>query len=107
MSFQTAFFLKLKQTKMLKLFKTTALLEGVSSILLFFFAMPMKYLMDDKQFIRPIGMAHGVLFMAFVALAIYFAVKEKWDFKKAAIIFLCAFIPFGTFYVDKKYLKNA
>lgn len=92
---------------MLKSFKITAVLEGISSLLLFFFAMPMKYLFDDKQFIRPIGMAHGILFTLFIAFVVYFAFKEKWNFEKIAIAILCSIIPCGTFYFDKKYLKNA
>ena len=92
---------------MLRIFRLTAILEGISSLLLFFFAMPMKYLKNDKQFIRPIGMAHGVLFTLFVIIAIYFAFKDKWNFKKTAIVLICAIIPCGTFYVDKKYLNHA
>ncbi len=92
---------------MFKLFKTTAILEGISSILLFFIAIPLKYFFDNKQFMRPIGMAHGVLFCFFMAMAVYFALKEKWNFKKTLFVFLAAVLPCGTFYVDKKYLKNA
>lgn len=89
-----------------RIFKITGLLEGISSILLFFVAMPMKYLFNNKSLISPVGMAHGVLFVVFIALAIVLYFKEKWNFKKFVIICICAFIPLGTFYVDKKYLKN-
>jgi integral membrane protein len=92
---------------MLKLFKTIAILEGISSILLFFIAMPLKYFLNNKQFMRPIGMAHGVLFCVFVIIALYFAVIEKWNLKKALIVFIASILPCGTFYIDKKYLKNA
>lgn len=87
-----------------KIFKAVGLLEGLSSILLFFVAMPMKYLMDNPSLIRPVGMAHGVLFVIFVVFALILAYREKWDWKKIAIVNICAFIPLGTFYVDKKYL---
>jgi integral membrane protein len=91
---------------MLKLFRIIAILEGISSILLFFVAMPLKYLFNNKEYMRPIGMAHGVLFTFFIVIALYFALKEKWDFKKGFIVFICSIIPCGTFYVEKKYLKN-
>ena len=91
---------------MLRIFKNIAILEGISSILLFFVAMPLKYLLNNKEFMRPIGMAHGVLFVFFVVIALYFALKEKWNFKKVAIVFICSFIPCGTFYVEKKYLST-
>ena len=92
---------------MLKFFKVIAILEGISSILLFFVAVPMKYILNNKQFIRPFGMAHGVLFSIFIIITFIFAIIYKWNFKKIIIVFVCAIIPCGTFYVDAKYLKNA
>jgi integral membrane protein len=92
---------------MLKLFKTVAIMEGISSIFLFFVAVPLKYLFENKEYMRPIGMAHGVLFTIFIIIAGYFALNEKWDLKKSLIVFVCSIIPCGTFYVEKKYLKNA
>ena len=38
--------------------------EAISSILLFGVAMPLKYIGGDDALIRPIGMAHGILWMA-------------------------------------------
>ena len=92
---------------MLKIFKVTAILEGISSVLLFFVAMPLKYLLGNHQYIRPFGMAHGVLFTIFIVLALFFALRQNWNFKKTIIVFICSIIPCGTFYVDYKYLKNA
>jgi integral membrane protein len=92
---------------MLKLFKLIAVLEGISSILLFFFAMPMKYIMKNKQFMPPIGMGHGILFLGFIAFTIYFAFVKKWTSQKVLLFFFFSLIPCGTFYIDKKYLKNA
>ena len=37
--------------------------EAISSILLFGVAMPMKYIWGEDMLIRPIGMAHGLLWM--------------------------------------------
>ncbi|MBC7642510.1 MAG: DUF3817 domain-containing protein [Flavobacterium sp.] len=91
---------------MLKFFKLIAILEGISSVLLFFVAVPMKYIFHNKQFIRPFGMAHGFLFTIFVIIAFVFAITYEWNFKKIFIVFVCAIIPCGTFYVDAKYLKN-
>jgi integral membrane protein len=89
-----------------RIFKITGLLEGISAILLFFVAVPMKYLFNDKSLIRPIGMAHGVLFTVFILLAVILMIQQKWNWKKFLIICVCAVIPLGTFYVDKKYLKD-
>ena len=52
-------------------------------------------------------MSHGVLFVAYIVLAVLLKFKENWDVKKLGIIGVASVIPFGTFYIEKKYLKNA
>lgn len=92
---------------MLKIFKFIALFEGISAIILFLFAMPMKYIFNDPSYIRPVGMAHGILFTIYIIVATILKFSEKWDLKKYAIICLASIPPFGTFYIERKYLKNA
>lgn len=89
---------------MLKLFKVIALLEGVSLLLLLFFAMPMKYIFDQPIYVKFIGMAHGLLFIVYIVMAIMMKIEQNWNLKKMAVICLASIIPFGTFYVEKKYL---
>ena len=90
---------------MIKLFRLTALLEGISYILLLFVAMPVKYLLDDPTYVKLLGMPHGVLFVAYVAFSILGKYKLKWGYKEFFIISGASLVPFGTFYVDKKYLR--
>jgi integral membrane protein len=92
---------------MTRTFKIVALLEGISLLLLLFFAMPMKYIFDDPIFVKNIGMAHGLLFIAYILLAIIIKEEKDWNWKTFGIICLASIIPFGTFYVESKYLKNA
>lgn len=89
---------------MIKLFKKIALLEGLSLLALLFFAMPMKYIFQNLIFVRYIGMAHGILFLLYLAFAIMLKSEMKWDRKEFLIICLASVIPFGTFYIEKKYL---
>jgi integral membrane protein len=86
------------------IFRITALLEGISTLLLFFFAMPMKYLADNPDYVPSIGMAHGVLWTAFVILCVAMKFSYKWPWSRVAILFAASFIPFLPFYVEKKYL---
>ncbi|MFV8369742.1 DUF3817 domain-containing protein [Flavobacterium sp. LB2R40] len=93
---------------MLKIFKIVAILEGVSYLALFsnmLFIKPSN-LPLYKTLLYPIGMSHGVLFVAYVALAIVLKFKQNWDLKKFGIISIASILPFGTFYVEKKYLQN-
>lgn len=89
---------------MIRLFKIIALAEGCSAILLFLVAMPLKYVFGNPVLIRPVGMAHGVLFTIFVLMAIMLKFEQNWNLKKFGIVILGSIIPGGTFYVDKKYL---
>jgi integral membrane protein len=91
---------------MIKSFKIVAFVEGVSLLLLFFFAMPMKYAFDRPEFVRVIGMAHGLLFIGYVIMAAMLKFEEKWDNKKFALICLASVVPFGTFYIERKCLRD-
>ncbi len=91
---------------MIKFFKILALIEGISALLLFFFAMPMKYIFEMPVFVKYIGMAHGILFTAYIIVATMLKFEENWNLKKYIEICLASIPPFGTFYIEKKYLRN-
>ena len=91
---------------MIKLFRLTALLEGISYILLLFIAVPIKYLLDDPTYVKLLGMPHGILFIGYILLSILGKSKYEWTNIDFFVISVSSLIPFGTFYVDKKYLKN-
>ena len=84
-------------------FKIIAFGEGISLLLLFLVAMPMKYIFDKPEYVRFCGMLHGVLFIGYIVLAIMLKYEQDWDWKKFGIVCLASVIPGGTFYVDKKY----
>ncbi|MCC1484638.1 DUF3817 domain-containing protein [Winogradskyella immobilis] len=87
------------------IFRIVAFLEGLSYILLLGIATPVKYLMDDPQYVKLLGMPHGILFMAYIVLAFFLKPERNWPNKTFMFILLASIIPFGTFYVDRKYLK--
>jgi integral membrane protein len=94
---------------MLRLFKIIALLEGVSYLALFSNMLLIKPNNMElyKTLLYPIGMAHGVLFIGYILLAIMLKIDLNWDWKKFGIICLASILPFGTFYMEWKYFRNA
>ncbi len=88
--------------KSLKRFRKVAIWEGISFILLVFVAMPIKYGLGIPQFVRVIGMAHGILFIAYVILLIQVAIEHDWPFKKSTLGFIASLLPFGPFIFDRK-----
>lgn len=89
---------------MFKTFKIVALLEGISFIIMMLIGMPLKYIGGNDIIIKYLGMPHGLLFVGYVILAFLIQNQMKWSFKDMAIILVCSLIPFGTFWMDKKYL---
>jgi integral membrane protein len=89
-----------------KIFRVIAFLEGLSYLLLLFIATPIKYFAEDPQYVKMLGMPHGLLFIGYVILAFLLKSSYKWNNKTFLIVLLASIIPFGTFYIDKKYLKN-
>ncbi len=92
--------------KMKNIFRIVSFLEGVSYLLLLFIATPIKYFQEDPQYVKMLGMPHGILFMLYIVLAIVLKKEMNWTNKTLGIVLIASVIPFGTFYVDKKYLQK-
>jgi integral membrane protein len=90
----------------IKLFRWVALAEGISFILLLGIAMPLKYIWGNPAAVKMLGMAHGVLFVAYIALA--FEVYGKLNKRFSWFVYACllSIIPFGTFYLDRSLRKT-
>ncbi|WP_366183448.1 DUF3817 domain-containing protein [Flavobacterium ovatum] len=94
---------------MFKIFKITAILEGISYLVLFSNMLFIKPTHKElyHTLLYPIGMSHGILFIGYIGLAILLKNAQNWDWKTFGIILAASLIPFGTFYIDKKYLATA
>ena len=91
---------------MINIYRLTAFLEGVSYILLLFIAVPIKYLINEALFVKILGMPHGILFILYILFSIIAKIKYNWNFRKFLVISIASLVPFGTFYIDKKYLTK-
>ena len=91
-------------TNLIRIFKWISIMEGISFLLLLFIAMPLKYIWDQPQMVEIVGMLHGILFVAYILGAFYLFKPMEWKFKTLLIICVSSVLPFGPFYVEKKYL---
>lgn len=82
--------------------RLVGLLEGVSFLVLLGIAMPLKYLLGMPLAVRVVGLAHGVLFVAFVILVFEAMGSLRWSFKQVALALLASLLPFGTLVLDRK-----
>ena len=87
-------------------FRIVAFLEGLSYILLMSVGLYFKYQLGDPSYVKLLGMPHGLLFVSYLILAFLIKDDEQWGNKDFGIIMLASILPFGTFYIDRKYLKN-
>lgn len=79
--------------------------EGVSYLVLLYFAIYHKRILGDAEAIQVPGMVHGVLFLLFCLALLHAWADRKWPIKKAAFAFVCALLPFAPFYLERR-LKN-
>ena len=78
------------------------IVEGISTLVLFFIAMPMKYMLDMPLAVTISGATHGFLFLALVALFVIGKSKLLYSYKMMWSGILGAILPFGPFVVDIK-----
>jgi integral membrane protein len=82
-----------------------AILEGISYIS-FGLTMPLKYIWKITEPNYYVGMAHGVLFIAYCMWVVLFHFDKKPPFKTTALLLVSSLIPFMTFWAERKILKK-
>jgi integral membrane protein len=90
----------------IKTLRLVGFLEGVSFLLLLFIAMPLKYIWDNPIYVKYVGMGHGLLFIAFLAILFIVCQKQKWSLKMFILGLIASILPFGPCVFDHK-LKQA
>ncbi len=81
-----------------------AIAEGIS-YLLFALTMPLKYMYAIAWPNQIVGMAHGVLFLAYCTWVLLVHKEKHWPFIKTLLALLASLLPIATFVVDAKWLK--
>jgi len=88
-------------------FRLVAFLEGVSLLLLLGIAMPLKYAWGQPLMVEIVGMAHGLLFLLYIALTVDVKLKLDWSLWKMLLAMAGSVIPFGTFWVTANLLPTS
>lgn len=83
----------------LKNFRIVALTEATSFLILLVASVLKRT--TDVDLVPILGPIHGLLFVAYVAMAIYLRPEQGWDMKTTALILLGAVVPFGGYVVDR------
>ncbi|MFT6241978.1 MAG: integral membrane protein [Akkermansiaceae bacterium] len=83
-----------------------SLLDGLSFIILLYFAIYEKRILGDETAVRIPGMIHGIIFTIFLVLLFLTMVKRKWPLKRAALVFVCSLIPLAPFFLEQSLKKE-
>ncbi|GAA2060641.1 DUF3817 domain-containing protein [Catenulispora yoronensis] len=86
-------------------FRWVSLAEGVSFLLLLCVGMPLKYGADMPAATMVFGSLHGILFLAYLALAWDQKQAQGWDGKRFGVVLLASVLPTGPFWLHKSLKK--
>jgi integral membrane protein len=89
----------------LRAFRAVAFAEGVSFLALLGVAMPLKYALGLPLAVTIVGGLHGLLFLAYLALAIPLFTELGWSLARAPGVLAAAVLPFGTFVLERAWLR--
>lgn len=90
----------------LGLLRLLSLLDGLSFVVLLYFAIYEKRILGDDTAVRVPGMIHGVIFTLFLVLLYLTMEKRKWPTKRVALVFVCSLIPFAPFFLEPNLKKE-
>lgn len=76
--------------------------EAVSLLVLLAIAMPLKYVYGYPLAVRVVGSLHGLLFMAYVGIAVVFARRDAWGLPKLVRCCIASCLPFGTLVFERE-----
>jgi integral membrane protein len=79
-----------------------AIIEGVSTLVLFGIAMPLKYFAGMPLAVRIAGSLHGALFVALVLMLLLAIRKVPISARLAAAGIAAAIVPGGPFLLDRR-----
>ena len=84
----------------LRTFRIVALVEATSFLALLV-ASYVKRTGGGEVGVQVLGPVHGLLFLAYVLLALTLRRPEGWDTRTTVLVLLGAVIPFGGYVVDR------
>ena len=89
----------------LRALRRLSIVEGISTLVLFGIAMPLKYFAGMPMAVRVVGSLHGALFVALVVMLLLAIRKVPLSPVTAALGMVAAVVPGGPFWFDRRLAK--
>ena len=86
-------------------FRLVALAEALSYLALLA-ATVVKRGFDGPDLVSVLGPIHGILFLAYVLLALLVREEQEWTPWQTIVVIVAAAIPFGAFVVNSRMVRD-
>lgn len=90
------------ESDLLKYFRWACIGEGITCVILYLVAMPLKYILNEPLIMIPAGIIHGLFFSFYLIVSPLVRKQLKWDDEDFVFVLLASLFPFATFWVEKK-----
>ena len=85
----------------MKIFRLVSLLEGLSYLII----LSVTAGLISRDFVFPLGMAHGLLFMVYLLASLQVSHKQGWSIFVWLLVFFASLVPFA-FVLVELYLRK-
>ncbi|WP_026268268.1 DUF3817 domain-containing protein [Micromonospora sp. CNB394] len=83
-------------------YRVIAWIVGVALVVLVLIGMPLKYGFDNPGVVGVVGVAHGWLYMLYLALTFDLSRRANWPLKRMLLVMLAGTVPFVSFYAERR-----
>ena len=92
----------MRDVNFVRALRQLAIMEGISTLVLFFVAMPLKYFAGMPLAVTVVGSIHGLLFIALVVMLLVAMAKVPISRSLAAAGIVAAIVPGGPFFLERR-----
>jgi integral membrane protein len=83
-------------------YRVMAYLVGTLLVILVFVGVPLKHFAGRPAVASVVGVAHGVLYIVYLATVLQLAIARRWRPDKILLVFAAGLVPFLTFYMERR-----
>jgi integral membrane protein len=87
-------------------FRIVALIEAISFLALLVATIVHRVFDGSDAGVNVLGPVHGMLFLAYVLLALLVREEQGWSVGQTLIVIVASAIPFGAFVVNAKMVRD-
>jgi integral membrane protein len=87
-------------------FRVMAVLVGIGLIVLFFVAVPLRYLAGHPEFSEFFSPIHGLLYMVYLGTVLDLSRRAGWSLLRTVGVMLAGTVPFLSFVVERRVAED-